>query len=124
MPIPTSEPILYNMEIPTYSADIVKSSCSITFQNTLYLFGGAGSLQKQVTKLSGFRLVSVGTLNFSLIRGACANVDNKFLYLCFHFGDDNDKKLCRYSTKATGSFSSIEKSFYRHAGISIAAAEG
>ena len=103
--------------------DMLLSSCSITFQNNLYVFGGVGSFVDQVSKLINFRFVVIGRLEFHFIHGACANAGNKFIYLCFHLGNDDDMKLCRHATQPDGSFLPIEKSDHTHARISIAASE-
>ena len=101
--------------------DILESSCSLTFQNNLFVFGGANHLEKQVRKLVGFRLVTFSSLEFNFKLGACTNVGNEFVYLCFHSGNDNEKRLCRYAKKPDGFFAETDNSIHTHLANSIAA---
>ena len=101
--------------------DFLDSSCSLTFQNNLYVFGGANHFEKQVRKLVGFRLVTFSSLEFSFKLGACTNVGDEFIYLCFHYGNDDEQRLCRYAQNPDGSFAQTEKSDHTHREKSIAA---
>ena len=103
--------------------DMLLSSCSLTFQNDLYVFGGAKSFVNQVSKLINYRFVVIGRLKFQFLLGACATAGNDYIYLCFHLGTKEEMRLCRYAPRPDGTFSPIEKSNHRHGRISIAASK-
>ena len=62
----------------------------------------------------------VGQLEFNHTRGGCANVDDRFIYLCFNDAS-SDYKKCRYSTSALGEFQQISESNHDHIRTRIAA---
>ena len=88
----------------------VYRSCSINWKGDLYVFGGATE-KRQVSLVEGCQLTRVGTLWFNLERGACTNVNNEEIFLCFDY--DNDKK-CWKSSNPEGPFSSIADSLKNH----------
>ena len=103
----------------------VDNSCSMTWQNNFYIFGGAEPYKKrQIAQLIGCRLTSIGYLDFNHTEGACANVADEKLYLCFNgeFGDDHNQ--CRVALSPTGDFEEINQSSYGHLQTRIAASEG
>ena len=59
----------------------VYRSCSISWQNQFFVFGG-GNQTQQISKLVGCELSRVGTLDFGHSYGGCANVANNQVYLC------------------------------------------
>ena len=67
------------------------------------------------------RLRLVGKLEFNFNVGACANVDNRLIYLCFNTSNSDDKKKCRYSTSPLGEFEQISDSNHEHGYTRIAA---
>ena len=108
-------------------------SCSMTFQNNHYVFGGdniplyQGSPEEesstQISKLNGLKLERVGDLGFNFIDGACANVNDTMVYLCF---PSNDLKQCRFTSQPEGFeelYQQISKSNDEHKKISIAASK-
>ena len=99
----------------------VYKSCSLTFRNHFYVFGGMNSFNKQVSQLSGNKLERIGDLDFKLRSGACANVNNEYVYLCFHWGSYDDLRQCRYSSGVKKTFRKTDKSVDRHGATSIAA---
>ena len=97
-------------------------SCSVTWQNKFYVFGG-NDFNRQISHLDGYRLKRIGSLDFNLQRGACTIMSEK-IYLCFHDGTSNDHKRCRKSNRPTGYFSSVQDSLYGHRRISISSSDG
>ena len=47
-------------------------SCSITWRNEYYIFGGAGDNKRQISKLAGCQLSSIGALPFDFYAGGCS----------------------------------------------------
>ena len=58
-------------------------SCSVTFKNELFIFGGAQRKQ-QISKLVKCELKNIGRLGFNHRQAACANVNDDAIYLCFN----------------------------------------
>ena len=69
----------FNFEIDEEAE--VRSSCSLTWQNELYVFGG-GSKKTQISKVQSCRLAPIGQLAFNH-NGDCVNVAGKAVVLCF-----------------------------------------
>jgi len=100
----------------------VDYSCSMTWKNELYIFGGR-SQKRQISKLIGCQLTRIGELEFDHYLGACANVADAKLYLCFNDASgDYDK--CRVALSPTGIYEEINRSIHYHAFTRIAASEG
>ena len=95
-------------------------SCSINWQGDLYLFGGQTE-KRQVSRVEGCQLTRVATLPFDLHAGACTNVNNEELFLCF---DRNNDKKCWKSLNPEGPFSSISDSLKNHWPTRIANDQG
>ena len=111
--------ILFN-----YDADTGASvGCSINWQNNFYIFGGQGSLRRQISQLTGNTLNRIGNLGFDHDYGACATLSNFRIYLCFSNGE-TDRKKCRYSSSPLGNFTEAASSLFEHNRIRIAASEG
>ena len=96
-------------------------SCGLTWRNQHYIFGGS-SKKTQISTIRNCKLEVVGQLSFNHYMGACANVADNQIYLCFNYVS-SDKKKCRMSTSPTGSFEEISDSVYDHGIIRIAASE-
>ena len=90
----------------------VRSSCSVTWQNEFYVFGG-NSKKRQISKLDGCELKSVGTLGFDH-SGSCSNMNDDTLYLCFNIDATEDYMKCRSATDPLGSFTEIPSTNYDH----------
>ena len=104
----------------------VKYSCSMTWQNELYIFGGGKQNirgKRQISKLIGCQLTRIGELEFDHYWGACANVADAKLYLCFNW-ESGDLNKCRVATSPTGVFEEVNQSNYNHCQTRIAASEG
>ena len=92
-------------------------SCSMSWKNQFYLFGGDLSYNKQISRLDKCRLSRVGSLDFPFHYSGCANMANKKLFLCF---DMSYLKTCYYSTDPLGKFKKTSDSFHSHRHIKIA----
>ena len=95
-------------------------SCSLTWQNELYVFGG-NFKRKQISKVQSCRLAPIDELAFSHDLGDCVNVADKAIILCFNSGN---YKKCRMASSPTGEFSEMEQSRYEHIFTRIATNDG
>ena len=100
----------------------VHKSCSITWRNEFYIFGGSQE-KRQLSKVVGCELKRNGSLSFDHKFGGCANVADKFIYLCFSDSVGGFKK-CRGATSPTGQFEDVDHSVYEHRWTRIAASRG
>ena len=80
----------------------------------MFLFGGI-SQQHQISKVENCRLTSIGELNFSMKYGACTNVGDELVFICFHDTDDSstDKK-CWKASEPLASFQAAPDSSHPH----------
>ena len=95
----------------------VYKSCSVTYRNRFHIFGG-DSEKRQISEVTKCELKRIGTLDFDHEYGACSNVDDQKIYLCF---DEKDKKECRSAVDPLGVFTEVERSSYDHRKIRTAA---
>ena len=72
-------------------------SCSINWQNELFLFGGWSNQIRKIIRLVGYKLEDYGVLSFDH-RGAGCSVMNNDIFLCFNSANTEDYKLCRRSS--------------------------
>ena len=100
----------------------VRYSCSMTWNNEFYIFGGYSNT-RQISKLIGCQLTRIGELEFDHQYGACSNVADAKLYLCFNY-KSSDSRICRVATSPMGVFQVIIQSLYEHGRTRIAASEG
>ena len=94
----------------------VYESCSMTFKNQHFVFGGDKET-KQISQIIGCSLTRVGTLSFDHRLGACANVANNNVYLCFGF---YDYKKCHVASSPTGQYTEVQESTHEHRYTKIA----
>ena len=94
-------------------------SCSTTFNNRMFVFGGAVN-KRQISEVAGCGLKHIGQLSFEFHRGVCAELQN-FLILCFDV--DNIRK-CRKTLNVVGNFHEINNSTHPHKYIYMGASEG
>ena len=97
-----------------------RSSCSINWRGEFFIFGGSLE-RRQISKLSGCKLHRLGSLSFNFYAGACTNLNDERIYLCF---DANEIRRCRASTSPTGDYALVEESNFDHKTIRIASSEG
>ena len=88
----------------------VEYSCSINWQGNMYVFGGM-SERRQVSLVDGCQLTRNATLPFDLSEGACTNVNNEEIFLCF---DVLNVKKCWKSSNPDGPFSFTAESLKNH----------
>merc|ERR1711935_785762 len=91
----------------------VFASCSLTWENDLYVFGGYYK-KTQISKVKSCRLEPIGQLDFNLYYGDCVNVASNKIVLCFNSETNGDFKQCRMAPLPTGAFSKITPSQFDH----------
>ena len=96
------------------SQTITARSCSIVWDGKMYLY------QKVVSRLDGTELINLGELpNIHFTEGACSNMNNKFVFLCFSemsskFSEWSQEDKCHQGYSPTGSFTAIDLSISPH----------
>ena len=94
----------------------VYRSCSITWGNDFYVYGGLNQTT-QISKVTECRLERVGTLAFEHNQGDCVNVADELIYICF---DENNTKQCRVGSSPIGGlFNEIALSHYYHKRVDV-----
>ena len=100
----------------------VSSSCSVTYRNRFLVFGGrtntGHAIETQISEVTKCRLKRIGTLPFNHIGGACSNINDRFIYLCFSQGH---KRMCRSAEGPLEPFTGIVPSKYDHQRITTVA---
>ena len=101
----------------------VFQTCSLTWQNEQYIFGGSRDYKQQILKVNSCKLELVGALSFDHIEGGCVNVANNQIYMCFnnHIGD---YRQCRVGSSPLGQFKVIPPSRVDHQAAKIATNNG
>ena len=96
-------------------------SCSVTFRNRFYVFGG-GNQKRQISEVTKCGLSRIGSLNFDHENGACSNVDDREIYICFDSNSDLEStKQCRSAVNPLEKFTKIALSSYDHLNARTAA---
>ena len=90
----------------------------MTFKNQHFVFGGETETE-QISQIIGCSLTRVGTLSFDHRHGACTNVANNKIYLCFN-DRSGDYKKCRFATSPTGQYTEVQESTHEHRHTKIA----
>ena len=73
-----------------YAGAEAYGSCSINWENQIYIFGGKNQ-NRQISRLDGFRILRIGVLAFSHWSvGACSVMGNKFIFLCFDVSNHSE----------------------------------
>ena len=98
----------------------VRQSCSITWGNEIYVFGGT-RVRTQISKVTDCHLERVGTLAFEHRYGDCVNVADYLIYLCFDYWTT---QKCRVGSSPIGQFNAITSSHYDHQNTRIATNNG
>ena len=88
----------------------VSYSCSVTFHNRFYVFGGENE-KRQISEVTQCELRRIGSLDFDHDSVACSNVDDREIYLCF---DKKDQKQCLTGNDPLGKFTKITSSTHDH----------
>ena len=110
----------FNFEIDEEAE--VNYSCSLTWQNELYVFGGLKK-RTQISKVQSCRLEPIGDLKFEHLYGDCVNVAGKKVVLCFN-NRSSEWKKCRMASSPTGRFREMAPSQYEHGVTRIATNDG
>ena len=97
----------------------VYRSCSVTWNNELYIFGGAHN-KRQISKLVRYKLQVIGNLPFDFQFGGCTTMASGKLFLCFSL---YDYKRCQWSTEPLGHFYNSTLAFHYHDSIRISSSE-
>lgn len=100
----------------------VYGSCSLTWQNEVYILGGHNR-RTQISKITSCRLEPVGQLPFDHYYGDCLSTADNQVYVCFN-ADSDDLYRCRVASSPYGLFSEITSSYYAHFKIRIATDDG
>ena len=108
----------WDAKIKFKSETSVSLGCSLIFQNYLYVFGGESSYKRQISQLKGNQFNRIGSLNFQYEDGACVNLNNEYIYLCFSYGES---RLCRFSLGPEKIFHKVAESTDEHWATNIAA---
>ena len=100
----------------------VYNSCSLLFNDKMYIFGGRNEM-RQISQVTDCRLKHIGNLDFDFRAGTCTLMQSSTLILCFAWTND-EGKLCRKADSPTASFKEIRKSNYYHYASKIASNGG
>ena len=98
----------------------ITGSCSVTWQNKLFVYGGF-TQKRQISVLDGYRLSLVGYLDFEFYKGACTQMNDQFIFLCFSWPDSNSR--CRRYTDPLGAPLMVVNSKIGHSEIQISASK-
>ena len=107
----------------------VYKSCSTTYKNEFFVFGGSTSVrssggnERQISKVAGCRLQRIGSLDFDLEQGACTGVNDKRIYLCFNSDSRLDGNKCWHAKEPLLTFEKAASSYHGHTKTSIAASD-
>ena len=101
----------------------VYGSCSLTWHNGFYVFGGRDN-RRQISQVIGTRLTQIGKLSFDHCAGSCDVMGGDKIYLCFnYYASTYDYNRCRLALSPLGKFSQIQPSKYAHTLVDIAASD-
>ena len=85
----------------------------------MYVFGGANQVN-QISQVENCQLKTVGQLSFRMKKGACTNVANEFLFICFPESDnESTSKYCYEAFEPLATFERARDSTYSHSGTRI-----
>ena len=99
----------------------VDHSCSLVFNNSMFLFGGRDQ-KRQISRVVDCGLKHIGNLDFDFRHGAVTVIQSQVL-LCFNW-IEGEGQVCRIASSPTGSFSKIQQSNYHHFNTKIASNGG
>ena len=109
-------------ELPCFSMNSYDRACSLSWKNRMYVFGmyirSFGHKYKQISRLDGYQMNSVGELNFDHYDGACSTMNDQFIFLCF---SQYEPHKCRRATDPLGNFTEISQPNMNHLDTRISA---
>lgn len=105
----------------------VNNACSVLWKSRMFVYGGLWQ-SNQISEVKGCGLTHIDTLSFNFMSGACANMNDELVFLCFA---SKEGKLCRADSdplhfrKWRSQWTTkIDESTYDHYETSIAATTG
>ena len=112
----------------------VQFSCSMTYRNRHYIFGGkiGTAYNRQIAQVKVRTIQAIQNMAFDFESGACANVDDSYMFLCFHSPSNepferngqNEQKKCRAAFEPEGTFFVLKsQSAHNHTNIGFAASK-
>ena len=111
-------------EIGFNSGTKVDRSCSIVWRGKMFVFGGH-KYNRQISVVDQCQLTKKGVLSFKMNKGACAQRDNREVFICFeHSFDSSTWKHCYRSNSPLEAFSEMPSSTYDHRMTRIAVTSG
>ena len=82
----------------------------------MYLFGDliqtSGKQYMRISRLEGVSIENAGVLDFNHFNGACGNMDDQFIFLCFDMNERPSK--CRRATDPLGPFTEVARPYMYH----------
>ena len=92
----------------------------------MFIFGGKHKeYTKQILVVDQCKLTKVGELSFEMLDGACAQREDKEVFICFeNIGDSKTWKKCRRSNGPLEDFEQLPSSNYTHRATRIAVTSG
>ena len=94
-------------------------SCSLVWNNQLFVFGGNYN-RRQISRLDQYELHLIGELSFDFYLGACTNMADLKLFLCFQY---NSSKGCYWSANPLGDFKNASLASYHHSPTRISSSK-
>ena len=89
-------------------------ACSVVWNNHMYVYGGVTEVY-QISKVDDCRLSVIGQLSFRMSKGACTNVANEFIFICFpDYADNSTAKKCYKTSQPLGTFQAARDSTHPH----------
>ena len=109
------------VELPCFNKRDYHFACSVSWKNTMYLFGDKQRFDlqnKRISRLDGFSIKNVGELDFTFYGGSCCNINDEFIFLCF---SRNENYRCRRGIDPLDRFTEIARPNMKHEDARISA---
>ena len=103
----------------------VHQSCSVVFNNKMYIFGGKNEHRQIAEVSSKCGIDRIGDLPFDFVNGACTVIAGNYLILCFDMKEGYQGRVCRIDQSQFGSLDKIsQESDFTHYRAKIASQDG
>ena len=103
-------------ELPCFKKKHYHSVCSLSWKNSMYFFGELIQTFDEypvgISRLEGFSIKNVGELDFNHYSGACGNMNDEFIFLCFDLNEITGR--CRRATDPLGPFAEVARPYMEH----------
>ena len=100
------------------------NSCSILWLGQMFVFGG-DKYKRQISVVERCKLTKKGELPFDMVSGACAQRNNKEVFICFeNRKDSSTNRKCRRSDGPLEVFTQLPNTDFDHAATRIAVTSG